>query len=108
MLQLVLAVVHQQVLAPGMEVMVANLMAPVQLEVFELRLERFEYVAMHVLLHKKVLQEGCYLTLHQMVEVREVSCGTCILMQFFHIRRRLYLLCVYFLVLLCILVLLCS
>ena len=35
-----------------------------------------------------------------MVEGREDSCGTCTLMQFFH-TRRLCLLCVYFLVLLC-------
>ena len=40
------------------------------------------------------------LLLHQMVDGREVSCGTCTLMHFFHIRR-LCLLCVYFLVLLC-------
>ena len=62
---------------------------------------------LHIILTPKVgrhvhhcYTKGSYLALHQMVEGREDSCGTCTLMQFFHIRR-LCLLCVYVLVLLC-------
>ena len=47
------------------------------------------------------MQEGGYLALHRVVEVREVFGGTCTLMQLFYLRP-LRLLCVFFLVLLCI------